>query len=69
MVSRNLGSLTVWAVALGAAAVLSGCTRTGADPPLATLKVGDRAPAFWAADVSGRPVLGWVFEGNDYLGC
>lgn len=47
-----------------ACALASGC----ASPP-ATPGPGAPTPPMWADDGSGRPVVGWVVRGDDYLGC
>jgi hypothetical protein len=53
------------ALALGS--LLQGCGPAETGTP--RLAAGSAAPSFWADDATGRPVLAWVFRGDDYLGC
>lgn len=45
-------------------ALVTSCSTSGRVP-----EVGDRVPARWTDDGSGRPVVIWVMKGEDYLGC
>lgn len=64
MVGGNAGPLTraVRLIAVGA------CVGCSAPEPRA-LVAGDSAPAAWIGGEPDRPVLAWVFTGDDILGC
>lgn len=67
MVHRYAGTLI--GVLLGTSLSTFGCAPADGTTSAASFAVGNRAPAFWSAASDTVPVVGWVFRGNDYLGC